>query len=138
MSKWRRSICATFALSRSARGYAAAVQAVTMPGGRSLRRCRCHLYCTNTIGPHDTHSDLAISRSGRYDLRLGETVASSQKEDCIGGDVSVSTPIGCKVYDCAIGEEYPQVKQSESITQSAYRSQRHPAVVPSGWTWTYR
>ena len=50
-------------------------------------------------------------------LLSGETVASSQKEDCIGGDVSVSTLIACRVYECAIGEEYPQVKQSESITQ---------------------
>jgi hypothetical protein len=111
--------------------HVAAVQAVTMPG-RSVRRCRCYLYCTNTIGPHDTrdtHNDLAISRSGRCDSCLGETVASSQKEDCIGGDVSVSTLIACRVYECAIGEEYPQVKQSESITQSGHPSQHHPVVV---------
>jgi hypothetical protein len=109
-------ICATLALSRSARVCGCA-DAVTMARGRSIRRCRCHLSSTDTIGPHDTHSDLAITRPGRYYLCLRETVASAQKEDCSGDVVSVSIGTACQPSDCAIGEDCPRVKQSESITQ---------------------
>lgn len=91
-----------------------------MPRGRSIRRCRCHLSplsSTDTIGPHDTHSDLAITRPGRYYTSLWQTVASAQKEDCSGDVVSVSIRTTCQASDCAIGEKCPRVKQSESITQ---------------------